>query len=112
MTPTPSAKTVRRLVRHPFSIEERNTMGGDLARAHGTLRGIQGELDQVKASYKAKITESEAQIDKLSTDLVNGFDMRTKECRVVFYPERRKAAGRLSRRNSYIEYSTTVKEKS
>lgn len=76
-------------VKHTFTDTERNGLGSDLARCIGGLRGIEGEFDQVKASFKAKITESEARIDNLSTSLVNGFEMRNKKCRVVFRPKDR-----------------------
>ncbi len=76
-------------VKHTFSTEERNTIGDNLARTIGGKRGIEAEFDQVKSSFKAKITESEARIDRLSTDLVNGFEMRDKRCRVVFRPKDR-----------------------
>jgi hypothetical protein len=73
-------------VKHTFTPVERQNIGDDLARAIGTLRGVQGDFDKVKAGFKAKVTESEARIDNLSTALVNGFDMRDERCRVVYRP--------------------------
>lgn len=87
---TVESKTVTRVVRHEFTTEERTKIGNDLARQHGTLRHIEAELDQVKASYKARTAEAEANIDKWSTDLVNGFEMREKKCAVSYHPELRK----------------------
>lgn len=83
-------KTETKTVKHTFEPEERNQIGGDLARSIAALRGIEAEFDQVKASYKAKSTEAETRIDKLSTDLMNGFEMRNKKCVVVFRPRDRK----------------------
>jgi hypothetical protein len=77
-------------IKHSFTNEERNEIGANLARTIGGLRGTEAEFDQVKASFKARITEADARIDKLSTDLVNGFEMRNKRCIVVFYPAERK----------------------
>lgn len=77
-------------VKHTFSAEERNQIGGDLARAIGTERGILAEFDQVKASYKAKTAEAEARIDSLSTSLLNGFEMRSKRCVVLFFTAEKK----------------------
>lgn len=79
-------------IRHAFTSEERNQLGSDLARQIGTLRGVDAEFDQVKASYKAKQTEAEAKIDSLSTALMNGFEIRPTRVRVEYRPkERRKA---------------------
>ena len=77
-------------VKHTFAPEERNQIGSDLARAIGGLRGIEVENDQVKAAFKARITEAEARIDNLSTSLINGFEMRNARCLVVYFPKERK----------------------
>jgi hypothetical protein len=77
-------------VKHTFEPEERNQMGGDLARSIAALRGVEAEFDQVKASYKARQSEAEARIDNLSTALMNGFEMRNKKCVVNFRPRDRK----------------------
>lgn len=76
-------------VKHVFTEAERNALGDSLARTIGAKRGNEAEFDQVKSSFKAKITENEARIDRLSTDLVNGFEMRDKKCIVVFRPKDR-----------------------
>lgn len=76
-------------VKHVFTPSERLTIGTDLSRTLGGKRGIEAELDQVKASYKAKLAEADAKIDKLSTDLQNGFEMRDKACVVHFIPKER-----------------------
>jgi hypothetical protein len=77
-------------VKHTFNPEERNQIGGDLARAIAGLRGTEAEFDQVKASYKAKTTEHEAKIDSLSTALMNGFELRNERCVVLYRPADRK----------------------
>jgi len=88
--PAKVPKWETKAVKHIFAPDERNQMGGELARQIGGLRGVQAEFDQVKASYKAKTTEAEARIDNLSTALVNGFEMRNAKCFVVFRPKDRK----------------------
>lgn len=87
---TTATKTEVKQVKHTFTMEERNAIGGDLARGLAGLRGIEAEFDQVKASYKAKTTEAEARIDKLTTDMMNGFEMRQAKCVVSYRPEDRK----------------------
>jgi hypothetical protein len=89
MTKTPPPVVVKN-VKHTFTNDELNQIGADLARSIGQLRGIEAELDQVKASFKAKVTECEARINSLSTDRVNGFDMRNERCIVLFRPNDRK----------------------
>lgn len=79
-------KTEIKNIRHVFTLEERDAIGGELARAFGALRGIENEFDQIKSSYKAKTTEQEAKIDRLSTDRSNGFLMRDTSCVVIFRP--------------------------
>ena len=84
-----SQKIEIKSVKHTFTPEERNNLGGDLARSIAGLRGIESEFDQVKASYKAKTAEQEARIDNFSTCLMNGFEMRLSKCVVVYNPKAR-----------------------
>jgi hypothetical protein len=81
---TPKAETIIKSVKHTFTPAERGGLGDDLARAIGALRGVETEFDGIKASYKAKTAEVEARIDGLSTNLINGFDMRNERCVVVY----------------------------
>ena len=83
---TPKLKTEVKNLRHNFTGEEKQELGGALARAFGAHRGVEAEFDGVKATYKAKLTESEARIDGLSTALMNGFELRDQECFVVYRP--------------------------
>ena len=83
-------KTETKTVRHDFTPEERNEIGGDLARAIATARGVEEEFDEVKAAYKAKLTSAQARIGTLSTSLMNGFELRAAKCRVVYRPKDRK----------------------
>ncbi len=81
---------IEKMVRHTFTLDERNEIGGNLARSIASQRGIVAEFDQVKAGYKARTTEAEARVDSLSTAIMNGFEMRVKRCRVVYKPKERK----------------------
>ena len=81
---TPSKPKVEvKSVKHDFTTDEHRQLGGDLARCISGLRGIEAEFDQVKASYKSKTTEAEARIDKISTDITNGFEFRNERCLVI-----------------------------
>lgn len=83
-------KTEQKFLKHEFTQEERNEMAKSLARTFGELRGVHSEFDQVKASFKSRIAEKESTIEKLSTDTMNGFDMRNIECVVVLRPKDKK----------------------
>jgi hypothetical protein len=85
ITKTPM-KSETKNIRHDFTGEEKQQLGGDLARSFGALRGIESEFDGIKASYKSKTAEAEARIDRLSTDITNGFVMRDTPCFVVYRP--------------------------
>jgi hypothetical protein len=87
---TTKPETIVKSVKHTFTPSERGGLGDDLARAIGALRGVETEFDGIKASYKAKTAEVEARIDGLSTNLINGFDMRNERCVVVFRPKDKK----------------------
>jgi len=76
-------------VKHTFTPEERDQLGGDLARCVGSIRSIEAEFDQVKAGYKAKTAEAASRVESLSTALVNGFEMRNKRCVVAYRPQER-----------------------
>jgi hypothetical protein len=83
MTP-PKPVTVTKLVRHNFTTDEKVNLGAELARAHSAIRQLEAGFDQIKANHKANTALHEARIDCLGTDIQNGFDMRNKECRMVF----------------------------
>lgn len=84
--PLRKPKVETKNVRHDFGPEERGELGAELARQIGTVREIEMEFDQVKASYKARTAEATARIDSLSTALMNSFEMRAKRCVVVCVP--------------------------
>lgn len=84
---TTKLKIETKNVKHDFTPEERGLMGQNLALAVGYHRGVNAEFDGVKASYKAKLSETEGRIDLISTNLVNGFEMRNEDCVVVFAPD-------------------------
>ena len=83
MTTPAKPKIETKLVKHDFTTDEHRQLGGDLARCISGLRQIEAELDEVKASYKAKTSSAEAQINKISTDITNGFEMRNERCVVI-----------------------------
>lgn len=100
-TETPT-KVETKSIKHTFTTDERNNIGGDLARAIANMRNTEAEFEQVKAGYKARTTECEARIDNLSTSLMNGFEMRNEKCVVVFRPKDRK-------KDYYLESEFTEK---
>lgn len=93
-TTTPKPETKPRIeskqVRHDYTERELAEMGGELSRAVATSRGLEAEFDQVKQSYKAKLTEAATRIDSISTALMNRWEFRMEKCRVVLRPKDRK----------------------
>lgn len=88
--PEPKPKIETKQLRHDFTDMEKAGMGGDLSRVIAGLRQTQNEADESKASYKAKITAAEAEVDRISTSLMNGWEFRLKRCRVVMRPKDKK----------------------
>lgn len=80
-------KIETKTVRHEYTIDEKIAMGGELSRAIANARGVEEEFDEVKASYKAKLTAAQARIGSISTSLMNGFELKPMKCRVVFRPK-------------------------
>jgi len=76
-----------KLIKHILTLEERDEIGGELAAAHSKLCEINGEFDQVKASYKAKVTEQESKIGRISSLRNAGYEMRNARCRVEYFPK-------------------------
>ncbi len=74
-------------VKHVFTDTEHREYGSTLAQSYGTLRGIESEFDKVKASFKSRTAEVEAQIDRISTNITNGFEYRDERCRVELDPK-------------------------
>lgn len=83
-------RTYTRTIKCSFTDKERMGLGMDLSNAIGRQRNVESEFDDVKASYKAKLSAVEAEIDRLSTAITAGFEMRSVKLQVVFRPKDRK----------------------
>ena len=92
MNDTKTPKIEVKYLKHEFTIEERNQLGADLARAIADKRGKEAEFDSVKSQYKAEISEKDAKVDTISTSIMNGFEMRNEPCYVVLMPQAGKKA--------------------
>lgn len=76
-----------KLIKHTFSPAECDDLGMTMARAHSALVDINGEFDQIKSSFKARITEQESIGSRAAVARLTGFEMRNARCRVVFRPK-------------------------
>jgi hypothetical protein len=77
-------KTETRIINHVFTPPEREQLHGDLLNALATKDTTEGDFENVKATWKAKITEAEARIDTIAATLRAGFEMRPARCVVVY----------------------------
>ena len=89
-TKEPALPVVKKSVKHIFTIPEIAQLNVDFRLADKTVHSIETEFDSIKASYKAKTTEAESRKETIGTALDAGFEMRIKECVVVFRPADRK----------------------
>ena len=96
-------KLQQKLVRITLTDADRLRIGKDLSEAIGRQRNTEMEFDDVKASYKAKLTAVEADVDRLSTTLSVGFEMRLENLWVRFLPKTGKKEFRLERQTEKDE---------
>ena len=89
-TETPALPVVKKSVKHIFTTEETAVLHNDFRQAYANQKAVESEFDSVKASYKAKVTEAESRMATLDATINAGFEMRVKECVVVFRPADRK----------------------
>ena len=89
--PTPPKSRIEtKQVRHDYTSDEKISLGADLSRSIAAGRTIQAEADEAKGSYKAKLLSSAARIESLCTQLMNGWELRSVKCLVMFRPLDRK----------------------
>ena len=87
----------KKMVKHVFDREEILEIGSNLAREHANQGVITAEASQVASTFKAKIKETEARIEKASNDITSGFEFREKRCRVEFFPK-------ISKKHFFLEH--------
>lgn len=80
-------KRENKIIKHEFTDIEKADLNQQFRRAHKDVEVIESELDSVKSSYKAKITEAEAKAKTLDALLDAGFVNRDTECVVVYRPK-------------------------
>jgi hypothetical protein len=78
-------KTERRKLRCDLTAQEIHDFSLKLAQENKNYTAIEDELKSVKSQYKAKLDESDAQINKLSGLVTDGFEMREVECEVHYH---------------------------
>lgn len=73
----------KRLVKHYFSDEEKQTFGEELANAHAERNAAQNDLDTVKKQIGARVTEQDGIIVERVQKIRSGYEMRREPCTVV-----------------------------
>jgi len=81
---------VKKNVRHDFTPEETAALNVDFRQSFANLKAVEAEFDNVKALWKSKTTEAESRMEVLNATLQAGFEMRQKDCVVVFRPADKK----------------------
>lgn len=81
---------VKRNVKHTFTTDETSLLHVEFRQAYANLGAVESEFEAVKAQHKAKITEAEARMETLNSQLQAGFETRTKDCVVLFRPADKK----------------------
>jgi hypothetical protein len=75
---------VKRSVKHDFSKDETAVLYVDFRQAHRNVAAAESDFESVKAQHKARIAEAEAKMGTLDAKLQAGFEMRDKECWVLY----------------------------
>lgn len=75
---------VKKSVKHTFTPEETKQLNVDFRQSYANLKAVEADADSVKSQLKAKITEAESRMETLNATLQAGFEMRDKECVVIF----------------------------
>jgi hypothetical protein len=81
---------VKKSVRHDFTPPEIAGLNVDFRQSFANLKAVEAEFDNVKALWKSKTTEAESRMEVLNATLQAGFEMRQKDCVVVFRPADKK----------------------
>lgn len=91
------------MVKLSLTDPDRLRIGRELSEALARKRNVEGEFDDVKASYKAKLTTVEADVDRLGTTLSLGFEMRMENVWIRYLPKEGKKEFRLERQTEKDE---------
>ncbi len=75
---TPQARIIpsTKLMRHPFTTDERVEFGQQLSQALNDQREVADELATLKAQYKSKESEVAGRINLLANKITTGYEMR------------------------------------
>lgn len=87
---TPKPLTVKKSVKHSFTPDETRQLNVDFRQSYANLKAVEADADSVKSQLKAKITEAESRMETLNATLQAGFEMRDKDCAVIFRPADKK----------------------
>lgn len=77
-------------VKHVFTRDERDNLNSDLLNALSNRDTTEADFENIKQTWKAKLTEAEARIGTLAATLRTGFEMRQQRCVVIYRTKERK----------------------
>lgn len=76
--------TEKRTLRYDFTAVEAHELSLQLGNKNKEVKALTQEKKSVTSQWTAKINEAEAARDKLSNQVVDGYEHREVECEVIF----------------------------
>lgn len=77
-------KTEKRSLRHEFTAKEIHDHSVALAMKNKELQSLEDEKKTVTSQYKARMNEAQETINKLSSYVTDGFEMRQVDCEIQY----------------------------
>lgn len=86
----PKPVIVKRHVKHTFTPDEIAQLNVEFRQAYSNLKAVEADIAAEKSRLKAKGDEAQASMDLKNATLQAGYEMREKECVVIFRPDDKK----------------------
>lgn len=77
-------------VKHVFTQEEIAALNVEFRQAYANMKAVEADVAAEKSRLKAKMDEAQAQMDLKNATLQAGYEMRVKDCIVIFRPADKK----------------------
>lgn len=81
---------IKKNVKHTFTQEEIAALNVEFRQAYANMKAVEADVAAEKSRLKAKMDEAQAQMDLKNATLQAGYEMRVKDCVVIFRPADKK----------------------